>query len=206
MVSYQKGPTRRGHAWQIGPFPHDTLVIWIKFHEFQGGDEITYTLLVFGGHKSGTFVWRVYLCRSCELFNHYGDVMMGVLASQISSLTIVYSNVYSGADRRKHQSSMSLAFVQGIHRWPLNSPHKWLVTRKMLAFDDVIMLSSVNDLGITKQFQHVWYSRLTIWQPLNISFSSMSEFNPVIGGGECSNDRQKTIVNPMVKKHWFLQC
>ena len=172
MVSCQKGPTRHAYAWQIGPFSQDTLVIWIKFHVFQGGDEITYTLLVFGWHKSGTFVWRVYFCRFCELFNHYGDVMMGVLASQISSLTIVHSNVYSGADQRKHQSSVSLAFVRGIHRWPVNSPHKWPVTRKMFPFDDVIMLSSVNDLGITKQFQQVvWYSRLTIWQPLNVSFS-----------------------------------
>ena len=43
------------------------------------------------------------------------------------------------ADLRKHQSSVSLAFVQGIHRWPVNSPHKWPVTWKMFPFDDVIM-------------------------------------------------------------------
>ena len=64
---------------------------------------------------------------------------MGTMASQITSLTIVYSTVYSGADQRKHQSSASLAFVRGIHRWPVNSPHKWPVTRKMFPFDDVIM-------------------------------------------------------------------
>ena len=46
---------------------------------------------------------------------------MRVIASQITSLTIVYSRVYSGADQRKHQSSTSLAFVRGIHRWPVNS-------------------------------------------------------------------------------------
>ena len=40
-----------------------------------------------------------------------------------------------GADQRKHQSSTSLAFV----RWPMNSPHKGPVTRKMFPFDDVIM-------------------------------------------------------------------
>ena len=61
------------------------------------------------------------------------------MASQIASLTIVYSTVYSGADQRKHQSSASLAFVRGIHRGPVNSPHKWPVTRKMFPFDDVIM-------------------------------------------------------------------
>ena len=65
---------------------------------------------------------------------------MGVIASQITSLTIVYSNVYSSADQRKHQSSASLAFVLGIHRWPVNSPHKWPVTWKMFPFDDVIMV------------------------------------------------------------------
>ena len=54
----------------------------------------------------------------------------------------VYSTVYSGADQSKHQSSASLAFVWGIHRGPVNSPHKWPVTRKMFPFDDVIMVST----------------------------------------------------------------
>ena len=70
---------------------------------------------------------------------HYGDVIMGAIASQISSLTIVYSVVYSGADQRKPQSSALLAFVRGIHRWPVISPHKGPVTRKMFPFDHVIM-------------------------------------------------------------------
>ena len=47
---------------------------------------------------------------------HYNDVIMSAMASQMTSLTIVYSTVYSGADQRKHQSSMSLAFVRGIYR------------------------------------------------------------------------------------------
>ena len=47
--------------------------------------------------------------------------------------------MYSDADQRKHQSSASLAFARGIHRWPVNSPHKGPVTRKMFPFDDVIM-------------------------------------------------------------------
>ena len=64
---------------------------------------------------------------------------MGAIASQITSLTIVYSSVYSDADQRKHQSSASLAFVRGIHRGPVNSPHNWPVTRKMFPLDDVIM-------------------------------------------------------------------
>ena len=77
-------------------------------------------------------VWYLYMI-------HYCDVIMGEVASQITSLTIVYSNVYSDADQRKHHSSASLAFVPEIHRGPVNSQHKLSVTRKMLPFDDVIM-------------------------------------------------------------------
>ena len=65
---------------------------------------------------------------------------MSAIASQITSLTIVYSAVYSGADQRKHQSSVSLTFVRGIHRSPVISPHKGPVTRKMFPFDDVITM------------------------------------------------------------------
>ena len=67
---------------------------------------------------------------------HYCDVIMITIASQITSLTIVYLTVNSGTDQR---SSTSLAFVRGIHRRPVNSPHKGPVTRKMFPFDDVIM-------------------------------------------------------------------
>ena len=63
---------------------------------------------------------------------------MGMMASQITSLTIVYSTVYSGPDQRKHQSSASLACMWGIHRWPVNSTHKWSVMRKMFPFDDIM--------------------------------------------------------------------
>ena len=67
---------------------------------------------------------------------HYNDIIMSTMVSQITSLTIVYSIIYSGTDERKHQSSASLAFVWGIHRWPVSSPY---ITWKMFPFDDVIM-------------------------------------------------------------------
>ena len=54
-------------------------------------------------------------------------------------MEIRQSNVYSGTDRRKHQNSASVAFVSGIHRWPVNSQHKGPVMWKMFPFDDVIM-------------------------------------------------------------------
>ena len=86
-------------------------------------------------------MWLSLLSREyIALWLHYGDVIMGTIASQTTSLTIVYSTVYSDADQRKHQSSASPAFVWGIHRGPVNSPHKWPVTRKMFPFDDVIIL------------------------------------------------------------------
>ena len=83
------------------------------------------------------FLWHAS-AHPCPNF-HYNDVIMGSIVSQITNLTIVYSDVYSGADQRKHQSSASLAFVRGIRRGPVNSPHKGPVTRKMFPFDDVIM-------------------------------------------------------------------
>ena len=74
-----------------------------------------------------------------KFITHYDDVIMTMLASQISSLPVVCSIVYSDVNQRKHQSSASLAFVREIHRGPVNFPHKWPVTRKMFPFDDVIM-------------------------------------------------------------------
>ena len=73
-------------------------------------------------------------------FSHYNDVIMSTMASQITGVSIVYLTVCSCADQRKHQNSASLAFVRGIHRLPVNSPHKGPVTRKMFPFDDVIMI------------------------------------------------------------------
>ena len=78
---------------------------------------------------------------------HHSDVIMGSIASQITSLTIAYSTVYSDADQRKHQSSTSLAFVRGIHQGLVNSLHKWPVTWKMFPFDDVIMQFHQRYLG-----------------------------------------------------------
>ena len=86
-------------------------------------------------------VWWMGCQRISSRFSsHYCDVIMGAMASQITSLPLVYSIVHSGAGQRKHQSSASLAFVRGIYRWPVNAPHKWPVTRTMFPFDDVTMM------------------------------------------------------------------
>ena len=73
---------------------------------------------------------------------HHSDDIMSAMASQITGVSIVYSTVCSGAGQRKHQSSASLAFVKGLHRWPVNSPYKGPVTRKMFPFDDVVITAT----------------------------------------------------------------
>ena len=87
---------------------------------------------------------------------------MGAIASQITSLTIVYSPVYSDADQRKHQSSASLAFVRGIHRGPVNSPQKWPVTRKMFPFDDVIVFYGFISLAPEQSYNCLHVSQVIL--------------------------------------------
>ena len=86
------------------------------------------------------------------------------MASQITSLMIVYSTVHSGADQRKHQSAASLAFVRGIHLWRVNSPHKWPVTGKMFPFDAVIMLKATQSAYLHVHRMCVWCTLVTIYQ------------------------------------------
>ena len=77
-----------------------------------------------GRHQAITFLEE--LC--CVMARHYDDVIMGAMVSQIPSLAIVYSTVYSGTDQRKQQSSASLAFVRGIHRFSVmasNAENVW---------------------------------------------------------------------------------
>ena len=85
---------------------------------------------------------------------------MSALASQITSVSIIYSTVCSGTDLREHQSSASQAFVRGIHRWPVNSPHKGPVTQKMFPLD--------HDFGehapLSTALRSTHHIRYLIWQ------------------------------------------
>ena len=97
---------------------------------------------------------------------HYKDVIMRAMASQITGVSIVCSIVCSGADQRKHQSPTSLAFVRGIHRQPVDPPHKGPVKRKcfhlmtsswsheamIIHFIDACLLSGLSELNI-----EIWY-------------------------------------------------
>ena len=125
--------------------------------------------VVIGGLKDRSPIWHrnendvislyfQYFIKNTVWFKmdeHYHNVMMSVMAYQITSRTIVYSAVYSGTDQSKHQSSASLAFVRGNHRWPVNSPHKGPVTRKIFPFDDVIMNG-----WRWMHHQHSWHSSI----------------------------------------------
>ena len=94
--------------------------------------EVEYSI----SHENGKCFGLALFCFSYSNYSHYDDVIMSAMVSQITSLTIVSSTVYSGADQRKHQSSLS----------PFLCGHKWPVMRKMFPFDDIIMIMD---------FQHV---------------------------------------------------
>ena len=125
------------------------------------------------GHTNARWFYIYYVYVNVALHKHHNigvqlivhmrfsrnDVIMSSMASQITSLTVVYSTVYSGGDQRKHQSSASLAFVRGIHRWPMNSPHIGPVTRKLFPFDDVII---VNNIDETRPVRHVMPTSLCL--------------------------------------------
>ena len=72
---------------------------------------------------------------------HYSDVITCAMASQITSLSIVHAIVYSGRSKKKLKLRV-IGLCAEIQRWPVNSPHKWPVKRKMFPFDDVIMWSN----------------------------------------------------------------
>ena len=115
-----------------------------------------------------------------------------MMASQISGVFIVYSTVCSGADQRKQQSSVALAFVRGIHRWPVDSPHKGPVIGKMFPYEDIIMVlcclggwlpsadsaSLLHDDAMTwAYFLHYWPSALVGIPLLTHGFSTQRASN-----------------------------
>ena len=99
----------------------------------------------------------VSVVNNCRQNLEHASWVCGRVLHRITSLTVVYSTVYSDADERKYQSSTSPAFVRRIHRWPVNSAHKWPVTQKMFPFDDVIIIN----IYLTRWFKHIfemWFS------------------------------------------------
>ena len=107
-----------------GNFFHITGPMWGESTRHRG-------IPLSSGHNCGALMFSFMLARTKFWIAgdfrrhqkiHYSGVIMGAMASQITSLRIVNSTVYSGVDQRKHQESASLASVRGIHWWPVNFP------------------------------------------------------------------------------------
>ena len=95
---------------------------------------------VFQENVSETSAQSLSFCCNLNVLNelwlrvgsfHDCDAVMSAMASQITGASIVYITVCWGAEQRKYRNSAPLAFVRGIHRWPVNSPHKGSLTRKI---------------------------------------------------------------------------
>ena len=128
---------------------------------------------------------------STVVLMHYSDVIMGAVAFHKlpASRWFIQSNVYSGADKRKHQSYASLTFVRGIRRWPVISPHKWqMVTRKMFPFDDVIMGCWCWNIFIQPQLEH----------------SFLQQYVPSCGMALCQNFAMLYVTTMMMTKIFLI--
>ena len=148
--------------------PPRPLLVEIMACRLVGAKPLSEPMLeYFNSNLRNKLQWNIK--RNSYIF-HYDDVIMSAIASQITSLTIVYSTVYPGADQRKHQSSASLAFVWEIHRGPVNSPHKWPVTRKMFPFDDVIMIEE-------NAFENVFFELAAHLPQCNLNVLTISMLN-----------------------------
>ena len=130
--------------------------------------------------------------RSCNInitVPIYNITVMSYLAQgrlKSPASRLFYSAVHSGADQRKHQSSALLTFVRGIHRSPVNSPHKGPVTRKMFPIDDVIMIHAIWQA-------HNWVINnflLNITDMSSVYISNSPHISGIILGMGSDNDRR----------------
>ena len=134
------------------------------------------------------FVTTAGVVVSC---NDYNDVIMGATASQTTSLSVVYSSVYSDADQRKHQN-----------RWPVNSPHKWPVTRKMFPFDDVIMTITILRPGFDSwELQYFISIYFHFYKQCYRTISTSESFNR---SQNASNLHQFATLFHFHEYHWLL--
>ena len=87
----------------------DKYFMWIHYERLRNHNKAK--------HNTTVCIFLEIYC-TCQLYSkpHYTGVIMTQMTAQMTSLTVVDSIVYSGADQRKHQISASLAFVRGIHR------------------------------------------------------------------------------------------
>ena len=140
---------------------------------------------------------------------HYSDVIMKAMASSTTGVSIVCSTVCSGADLRKHQSSASLTFVRGLHRWPVDSPHKGPVAWKMFPFDDAIMCWWLSAFFGARSWANTMMTSATgTWQDCckttyNIKMPANSYMNSYF---RHKQSYVKSVLSPWRKSsHWLLK-
>ena len=107
---------------------------------------------------------------------NYNDVTMSALVSQITSLTNVYSTVYSRRISKNISKPCITGLCAGIHRWPLKSQHKGPVNADFIPFDDVIMF---NDSGVRHSLIHVLFNHSTSYRATPfLSFHGQNKKQP----------------------------
>ena len=129
-------------------------------HFFKNWNSASLPSYTYRGRGSGWGGW------GDPLKNHHSDVIMSTMASQIIAVSIVCQSACSGANQRKQQSSASLAFMKGIHHWPVNSPRKGPATRKMFPLNDVIMAIILSCIKTHRQKNLV--SKKTVTSSLHV--------------------------------------
>ena len=92
---------------------------------------------------------------------------MSAMASGITDVSVVCSPICSREDQRKHQSSASLAFIRGIHRWPVDSLYKWPPMRSCFHLMTLSWFSETAKLVLR------WFS---IFSSPNLFYEMISDF------------------------------
>ena len=98
------------------------VIVFISFGSLEYLIKEKYSHEIICMHTSCSFPKSI---KTSMYRNHYSDVIIRMMASQITGVSIVYSYVCSGSDQRKHQRSASLAFAKGIHRWPFHDVKRY---------------------------------------------------------------------------------
>ena len=140
------------------------------------------------------------------------------MASQITSVSIVRLAVCSGGDQRKHQSSALLAFVRGIHWWPVDTPHKgssfrvdrldkpqsprtWWWRHQMETFSALLAICAENSPSDTELWCFLWSApeltvewtmvRLVIWHAIALFMTSLKWYGSILLRYNWSNNSLK---------------
>ena len=142
----------RTHTYQFISIPLYIKRVRVCLYSWMCGRQQLLTVDVrYGWNPGGSADGKpIFIPLYMVLAIHYIDVIMTTMASQITSITVVYSIVFSGADKKKTSKLRVTGLCAGNSPGPVNSPHKEPVTRKIFPFDDVIMyrVQSTPDDGV----------------------------------------------------------